>query len=225
MVEKIDQFYDEAYEEVMGTGLIGSFWRFIHNQMNRTIDWPPTPIVLEVGAGHGQHYDQTNPDCALFIETDIREAMGYTENFVKADLLRRGRIKRKVNAEILAGVPDNSIDIVIATCILAHLTNAKSALSEWRRVTKIGGSIIIYVPCEPGLFLRFIRSLSTARKFKSKGIEQKEIHWLEHRNHYLFLDILLHKVFGSDSTKIRKFPFKHLPWDLNLYSIYTVTKL
>ena len=225
MVGKIDLFYDEAYEKVMGTGLIGLFWKFIHKQMNRTIEWHPTSVVLEVGAGHGQHYDQTNPESALYIETDIRESMGYTSNFQKTDLSLQGRLKRKMNAEVLTDIPNDSIDVLVATCILAHLTNPENALAEWRRVTKVGGSIIIYVPCEPGILLRFTRILSTAKKFKSVGIEQREIHWLEHRNHYLFLQILLHKAFSADTTKIRKFPFKYLLWDLNLYSIYTVTKL
>jgi SAM-dependent methyltransferase len=221
----IDVFYDDAYEQVMGTGLIGKYWKLIHSQIEALRDSRHDSIVLEVGAGHGQHFDQTNSSSALYIETDIRKSMGYELPFEKNDLLLRGRIKRNANAEDFSKIPSNSIDSIVVTCVLAHLTNPELALCEWRRVLKLGGSLVVYIPCEPGLALRVVRFFTTRRKFASRGVRQQDLHWLEHRNHYLYLKLLIRNVFVNDSVRFLRYPLHLLPWDLNLYCLTSIKKL
>jgi ubiquinone/menaquinone biosynthesis C-methylase UbiE len=223
--QAIDVFYDDAYEEVMGTGLIGKYWQLIHKQIEKLSQPAHESTVLEIGAGHGQHFDQTNPVSLLYIETDIRESMGYEIDLRKKDLNLTGRIKRLANAENLSVIPDSSVDSVVVTCVLAHLTNPDVALAEWRRILKIGGNLVVYIPCEPGLILRVVRFFTTRRKFKRFGVRQEDLHWLEHRNHFLYLKLLIRGVFKGDRVRFFKHPFALLPWDCNLYYILYVIKV
>ena len=34
MKNSIEEFYEDGYEQVMGTGLVGLYWKFIHKKMN-----------------------------------------------------------------------------------------------------------------------------------------------------------------------------------------------
>lgn len=224
MPKEVDLFYDQSYEEEMGTGLIGIFWRFIHRQLSRIVASTDNSIIFEIGAGHGQHFDSAFHKSRLYIETDIRQSFGYLKTFSDKDLNLSGRIKRVMNAEALILVPNNSVDRVVVTCVLAHLRNPDTALIEWRRIVKPDGRLVIYIPCEPGLFLRFSRYFTTRKKLNSLGVNQDAIHWLEHRNHFPYLQLLIKQAFRNDNVQVKRFPFACLPWDLNLYAIISIDK-
>ena len=224
MTKEVDLFYDQSYEEAMGTGLIGTFWRFIHRQISHIVASSDDSIIFEIGAGHGQHFDSALPKCRLYIETDIRQSFGYLKEFSPKDLNLSGRIKRAMNAEDLGLVPNDSVDRVIVTCVLAHLRNPDAALMEWRRIVKPNGTLVIYIPCEPGILLPFIRYFTTRRKLNSLGVDQDAIHWLEHRNHFPYLQLLVKQVFRNDKVRVKRFPFAYLSWDLNLYAIISIDK-
>jgi len=224
MRDPIEEFYDEGYELVMGTGLVGLYWRFIHRQLNKYAKFASNTSILEIGAGHGQHFDQTNPVSRSYFETDIRKSMGYDKHFEISDLNLLGRNKRLLNGEDLTVIPNESFDVVLSTCVIAHLDNPASALVEWRRVLKVGGKLVFYVPCEPGLFLRLTRYFSTRIKFNRLGIRQQEINDLEHRNHFPYLRLLILKTLGKEGLKEIRYPFRKLPWDLNHFSIFVLTK-
>ena len=224
MNNPIEDFYEDGYEQIMGTGLVGLYWKFIHKKINSYIEFTPSTTVLEIGAGHGQHFDQTLPASLSYLETDRRQTLGYNKDFEVSDLKLLGRNKRLLNGEDLSVIPDHSFDVVISTCVLAHLSNPDSALPEWHRVLKPGGVLIFYVPCEPGLFLRLTRYFSTRIKFNRMGINQREIHDLEHRNHFPYLWLLIKKTFTDTYYKEYRFPFRKLPWDFNHFAIFVVSK-
>jgi ubiquinone/menaquinone biosynthesis C-methylase UbiE len=222
--EEIEHFYAETYECLMGRGAIGLFWRYIHSRLDKNSNCSSNTILLEIGAGHGQHFKLTSLKPALYIETDIRQSMGYSVSFKESDFQLQGCIKRFLDAESLSEIPSGTIDSIIVSCVLAHLNDPEKALTEWRRVLKPGGCLSLYIPCEPGLFLRLVRYFTTRRKLKSLGIVQSNLHWLEHKNHYPSMHFLVKRTFSFDSTQIRLFPFRYFLWDMNLFSLIKIVK-
>lgn len=216
----LNDYYQNQYIDVMGTGFIGRYWKKIHQRMAEDLI-SITDVVLEVGAGNGEFFKNTKPNCRIYIETDI----GLRENrklaVSKDDFALTGHISRVLDAEDLSTIEDATIDVIVATCLFAHLRNPEKALSEWRRVVKPEGRIAIYVPCEPGIGLRLIRRYTTNRKFKKNGYSQNETHWDEHIQHFPRMNYLIEKKF-KNSVRSKFYPLKIKLWDFNLYVIYKV---
>ena len=222
---EIDNYYANFHHQIHGTGIVGWYWHRIYSHMSSRLQIDKAYKVLEVGAGSGQFYNNLNPGSALYIETELRKSDEYEIAIHSGDLELEGRIKRIANAEDLSAYNDNSFDVVLATCVLAHLTNPEIALKEFRRVARTGGQIIFYIPCEPGFFLRLVRYFTTRLKFRKHGIRQSDLHWLEHRNHYLFLEFLAKRTFLNDFMKIQKFPIPGMSWNFSLYCLISIKKL
>lgn len=220
----LEKFYLNAYQDVMGKGAIGFLWKFIHRKLDSKIEIPANSIILELGSGHGQHFSQFKPPFKLYIQSDFQEMLGFKDFFKVEDLGQFGMVKRWIDAEDLKLIPSGSIDCVIMTCVLSHLNNPQKSLSEIRRVLKNSGTFRVYLPCEPGLFLRFARFFTTKRKLRAKGIIQEDIHWMEHRNHYPGMIFWIRKIFEVDIIAKKTYPFNWLSWDLNLFSIIRITK-
>jgi ubiquinone/menaquinone biosynthesis C-methylase UbiE len=205
----------------MGTGNIGRMWRFIHRKMERPFDGQLYPRILEVGAGNGEHLKALKCNYTEYVATDIRIDI-LLQNTVKTNELRIV----SADAENLP-FEDSYFDRVIITCVLPHLEAPFLAIQELYRVSKKGGKITIYVPCEPGLILRLIRFFSTSRKAKKMNIKNIGlIHYFEHRNYYLAIDTFIKEINfkNNASLKSRYFPFRFLTWNFNLFKIYQITK-
>jgi ubiquinone/menaquinone biosynthesis C-methylase UbiE len=180
--------------------------------------------VLELGCGQGQHLKFVKQPVEEYIESDLR-----LENIPVRDIASKNVniekvVRTQLDSEILSPIKSESIDRVIATCLLAHLPNPESALIEWRRVTKQGGSISIWVASEPGLLLRVLRQLTTVRKARRRGLNHLSFLYREHRNHYPYLQVLIRDVFESDHISVRSFPASYMSWNLSLWKIITITK-
>lgn len=63
-------------------------------------------------------------------------------------------VRRRVIAEAgrLTDVPDGAYDAVLSSHVLEHLANPIGALSEWRRVVRPGGHVLLIVPHRDGTF-------------------------------------------------------------------------
>jgi ubiquinone/menaquinone biosynthesis C-methylase UbiE len=210
-------YYQGQYQDVMGTGITGRFWAFIHKSMARNLICE-NDIVLELGAGNGEFYRNVSPTCKLYLETDIERRDDRLSRMKTSDLSKSGKLNLQLDAQNLEGLPDNCVDVVIATCLLMHLSDPDLALREWKRVLKVGGKMVVYIPAEPGLGLRMTRYLTTRRKFKKVGINQAGSHWTEHIQHYPRIIHILNSVFGK-SCSVKKFPFNFFVWDFNLFAI------
>jgi phosphatidylethanolamine/phosphatidyl-N-methylethanolamine N-methyltransferase len=213
----LDDFYANYYSKIFGSGLVGKIAGFVH----WLIEYPYKQdrffsTVLEVGAGEGQHFKFIKHNYNLYIENDIRESIHQTfSNQLQKNLS---------NAEDLDGIESNSVDRLIATCLLVHLLEPEKALQNWSRVVKKGGQLNIFVPVEPSILLRFFRFFVTSRKAKKFGLDHKAIHYREHRNMWIFCDLLIRETFHASKIRVRKFPTKLLPWNLRLFDIYEITK-
>jgi ubiquinone/menaquinone biosynthesis C-methylase UbiE len=119
---------------------------------------------------------------------------------------------------------DSKFDRVVVTCLLVHLENPEKCLLELRRVCKPGGVITIYLPCEPGLFLRLVRKFTTELKTQRVSqLDPKLIHFLEHRTSHESIVYFSKKIFGDKKMSKDYWPFKLISWNLNLFAIFQVS--
>lgn len=221
-IDNIDAFYINHYEAVMGTGLVGKMWKFIHKSLDKPFFGLSEISLIEVGSGNGQHFTFSKISTREYIEVDIRNTDNLSKDLVKAKV--HGQKFILDDATYLIKFPDSYFDGLIATCVLAHLRDLEAALINWRRVVKHGGILSIYIPNEPGIILRALRFITTKRKLKKYGYDQESIHWREHLNHFLQMRSMIKDVFQEDSIKFKNFPFTFLTWNLGLYTLVEIRK-
>jgi phosphatidylethanolamine/phosphatidyl-N-methylethanolamine N-methyltransferase len=213
-------YFQEAYQEVMYTGIVGIYSRLVHRLMERPHKKKNTPVVLEVGSGSGQHAEFVLSKYEKYYQTDIDSGL-----LSKHQTTDSRFILMTVDAQNLSFFNDNSVDRLIATCLLAHLDFPEKALREWRRVVKTGGSLSIYIPSEPGMLLRLLRVILVAPKSRSLGQNHVSMVCRDHRNHYPGMREMINHVFEGDSINRNRFPSKFLGWNFSLFEIYQIQKL
>lgn len=213
----IDEYYENHYESVINSGLVGKFSSHYHYLIEKNFTGKKFKKILELGAGKGQHLRFLKCEYEEYLQTDIR-LPDHTD-------MNTGNkvIWSLADAQDLSNFENGQFDRTIATCLIAHLPNPEKAISEWRRVTsKSTGVVSIYVPCEPSNLLRLAQRLSTRRKAKRLGIDYSSMHYREHRNHYFFVKALILDIFKEDRIKVIGFPSRFLPFDLKLYEIFQI---
>lgn len=213
-VSSADKVYLQSYESIFNSGAIGAVAKWTHQSLERAIK--PTdryPIVLEVGAGHGQHLEYIRHDFDKYFETDLRSELLPKREFDKRI------VQLKVDAEDLSAFSDQSIDRLIASCVLIHLNNPETALKEWHRVIAKTGSLDIYISPEPGWALRLARRLSTGRKIKKLVHNHPLFHYREHRYSYLYLKAIIDNEFKDFEVSYRSYPIPLLSWNLCLWKV------
>ena len=217
-----DEYYEMYYPLILGGGGIGAAAALTHKSLERfPKNWPMHfENVLEIGAGNGEHFRFVKHNFNLYVESDVRIKL-LSNNSLNGRLDERV-VQQELNANQLSGVASNSFDRLIATCVLIHLENPALVLSEIRRILKDRGVASLYIPCEPGLMLRFFRYWTTARKGRKLGVDHLFFHYNEHRFHVLYLQAALREVFESDKVILTRYPFKFFSWNFNLWQIYQI---
>jgi len=95
--------------------------------------------VLEVGCGDGLHAARYD-DLFEYVGVDLSSSL-----VEKTTTQISGGAALQMDALNLA-FEDESFESVVGTAILHHLSDPKTALSEWCRVTKAGGSVTLMEP-------------------------------------------------------------------------------
>lgn len=212
-----NDFYSSHYEVIYGEGFINRMWNYIHKHLDRPFLNLSNLEIVEVGAGHSQHLQKTHLQFKKYVEVDIRELSQVNHRESDSRTMRV-----LTDAQSLEPFHEGEFNLLIATCLLAHLEDPELALRNFRRVIRNGGHLSLYVPCEPGILLRSARRFTTRRKIENFGYKHKWLHWREHRNHYLFLESLIEQVFVCDTIRVSKFPLPMLTWDFNLYAHFVI---
>lgn len=177
--------------------------------------------ILEIGAGSGEHLKYVEIPYDHYLMTDISD-QGAEK---LSTILRDGKIEfAKADVQKLP-FEDGSFDRLIATCVMAHVSDPFKAFSEIRRVLRISGNATILLSADPGLLLRFLRSLLVKHKMKNLPLDYDLYNALSHRNSYPNLRIIAKEVFKNDLLEFRHFPFRFPSWNLSTHVILHVKKI
>ena len=219
----IEVYYKEFYSQMMGhdsTGLMSFLWKYPHKIMEKPFKTNSRLRILELGSGEGEHLQFVRSDFSEYLATDIDQV-----RLEKLSVELPGKVgTQRVDASLLP-FEDETFDRVIATCLIAHLPEPEKSLMEWRRVLKPGGSISIYVPCEPGFSLRLFRKLITAPKAKKLGFEGFNLYISrDHVNDAFRILNIAAETFRKDRQKLVFRPFFVRSWYLNLFCVIQVKK-
>jgi ubiquinone/menaquinone biosynthesis C-methylase UbiE len=219
----VEYYYQHFYRKMIGldsTGLLSLLWKFPHWLMERSHKSNKHFTILELGVGEGEHIQFVKNDYEKYIALDLDgDRLKHIEklNFPRV-------MTQQGNAEQLE-FPDSTFDRLIATCLLVHLDDPETALREWERVLKPGGTLTIYVPCEPGLALKIFRNLITKPKAKKMGYDGYDLFIA--RDHKTSADrvvTLCRFIFGPKRMNVRYYPFLIHSWYLNLFSVIHIKK-
>lgn len=221
-----DDYYGKIYKKLQRTGV--QCWgnslidRLIESRVERFEDMK----ILELGASSGEHlrYVDKEPKWHSYIGLDINPGISDPELY--ANLMNNESSSNLPNITFVKGsaenlpFEDNSFDLIIATCLLAHVRDAEKVLQEARRVVKDNGQITIGLPTDPGILNRLIKKIFTYPKMKRLGILNPKLEYArEHINAVGNLVELIKFNFSDDLLELRFFPFIVRSWNLNLVVI------
>jgi len=219
-----ENFYDKTYKAMFyDKGKATLATKFLHKSLEKLPNKSRQafPLTLEIGGGEGLHFEYVKSEFQKYLLTDIRSSELAPE--AKQAMLA-GKLEFSLeNAESLS-IRDSFVDRTIFACVLHHLSDPEKALMEARRVTKPGGVISIYLPCDPGLVYRILRKLFTHKISRKLGIDYELENVREHINHYYQLEKLIKEVFKNDVKKLKKFPISFFSYDFNIFTILHITK-
>lgn len=212
-----DAYYETQYTDAQRRGLQGWGNSLVDRQVERRGRTHPTGRTLEIGASSGEHLAFV-PDAtrsATYIALDMRPCV--TEPELARSIAESGICDFVAGDATSMPFADETFDRTVSTCVLAHVDDPESTFRELRRVTRTGGSVVIGMPCDPGLANRAIKRLVTYRSMRRAGIENPPLDYArEHRNGISNLVQLAHEVFREDDTRLHYFPLRVPSWNLNL---------
>lgn len=217
-----DEYYQNYYSAILAKRSINFMEKIVHKTIERKIpNLNENCEIFEIGAGNGEHLAFVKHKYGKYYETDIRidQLINSTKHRIKTNKI----VQKKFNANDLASLESDTIDRFILTCVLMHLDNVKTVLTELRRVGKNNSVISIYVPCEPGLLLRLARYFTTAKNAKKIGIDHLNFHYQEHRYHILHISEVIKNVFADDKITRTRFPINYFSWNFNLWEVYQIS--
>lgn len=173
--------------------------------------------ILEIGAGNGEHL--------RFVKQNFREYIMVDKQKPKQLLFKNKKVKfieKDINDCVFK---PNSFDRVIITCVLHHLDNPFSMLTKIKIWLKPGGTVSIFLPCDPGIIVRLSRAFFVNPKAKKLGFYKYHLlNALEHKNHVWGLQIILKEIFHKYNISITYYPFNIPSNNFNLFSIWQITK-
>ena len=208
--------YFESHYSDLTTSWLGNYVNdYFHKKMESSLPLDNYSKVLELGSLHGYHKRFVKHSYEIYYETDI-----LTKN---KQTIGKDYIKMNQDAENLKDFKDNSVDRIIATCLLAHLKNPEKTLQEIKRVIKKDGTVTLWVANDPSILLRVIQVLFRKPAFKKKGLDYDALQYRQHINYFTQINFLINYEF-KDFTIIKKsLPFKKFWYHFNLVTIYQIS--
>lgn len=121
--------------------------------------------ILDVGCGTGYN---------LTLLARYGQAQGLDMSAEALDFCRRRGVNdvRLHEADELP-FPDASFDLVTAFDVIEHITDDRAALSEFQRVLRPGGLLLVYTPALPWLYNEHDRIVHHKRRYRRVELEEK----------------------------------------------------
>jgi ubiquinone/menaquinone biosynthesis C-methylase UbiE len=214
-------FFKKIYYSNVSKLVSDKFHRFL--EKNREDNFP---ITLELAATHGQHLDFVKHTYNSYILSDF---------IVNETLIAKSREKLNVSVMTLdvrdlTTLDQDSIDRIVVTCLLHHLTEVPQALEQMIRVLKAKTGVIdILLPNDPSLIWNLGRILFTVPRVLLAGKTWRE-YWKyvddEHVNNInqILMDINEAAIQQNLKISYSKLPFNHAPRVFTFFTRVSITK-
>jgi len=95
--------------------------------------------IADIGCGTGRHWQKIyskNPSYLIGFDVSGSMLEQLKSKFPFAHT-------QKTTDNLLASLPDSSIDMIISTLTVAHIKNIEEAIASWSRVLKMGGELVV----------------------------------------------------------------------------------
>lgn len=226
-----DRYYAEAFESVNYEGAAGFATRLIHRRLEAVVPrHQHFATVLELGAAHGEHIAYVQHGFDRYIMTDLIDRGIDPSRHAPPEGTGLRRVELGIQDATRLEVPDASIDRVLHTCLLHHVSTVPAMFAEIRRVLRPGGLYTAYLPCDPGILYRAAQRVTTGRRIRralrdgAYTMTPAYLRALEHPNHYAAIRGALMHAFRSDQIVAKHFPFPAPLWNLNFFSVVAVVR-
>jgi len=225
------KWYAQEYERTSYKSAAGLGHQMFHKQLEAPFAATDHfSRVLEIGANRGEHLTFVRHSYDVYVELDLACPDRASEGLNRTTSVKSDNSHDKVVAFVQGDVQhlphaSRSFDRVIPTCVLHHVNDAEKALLEVRRVTRPGGIVSLFLPCDPGTLFRIARRLGPVRAAHKRGLRAVKIlvDARDHRNHVFSLRVLIQHTFRNDLIEVSGFPLSHMPPDLSLWYLYRIT--
>lgn len=222
-------FYNSAYSKVLNTGIVGKLQKKVHKLIDAPLEKSYYGKVLELGSGDLAHLSQFRKKYDFYEVTDIRFNHERIQELRKKVITDYSNDHLNISFSKLdaqdGDIAENSQDLIIATCLLIHLNSPQIALTKWKKALRRDGELVIYIPCDPGLFIRLARFLFTKPKQKRAGISNPSLLYaLEHVTSFEVLKQLVSYEFHEFQVDVKYWPFPLIKsWNLNLFAVFHIS--
>lgn len=210
-------YYSENYTQAHRQGIQGIGNSLVDLAVERFARRRPNAEILEIGASSGEQFKfvKQDPTISTYVALDLLP--GVSNPDLAKSLRRSGGLVFTAADAAQLPFPDATFDLVVSTCVWAHVVKPECVLRELRRVTKKSGRIVLCMPCDPGVVNCLAKVLITYRQMRKAGIKEPKLSYArEHINPIHNLIELTRHVFASDKLKMHYFPFNVPSWNLNL---------
>jgi ubiquinone/menaquinone biosynthesis C-methylase UbiE len=219
----VSKWYTEQYQSCTYCNAAGFSQRFMHRSLERKhTETTHLERVLEIGANRGEHLAYVRHTFGTYYLTDIQ---AYEKSVLPKTELRTGLVFQKEDATCLS-FNNETFNRVLCSCVLHHVSDAETALTELRRVLTCGGSADIFLSSDPGFLFRLGRYLGPVREAKKLGLDgvKRLVDARDHRNHVAGLTRLIRHVFRNDLISERSYPVRFMSWNLSFWKIFNIVK-
>lgn len=233
--EILTQYYSESYKMIFNSGAQSFGTNSFHKAVEKYWESNEPKVILEIGAGNGEHFKFVNADSLVNLEKYIALDIKTPENLIHSNF--SNKLEWLISDASNLPLEQHSVDRVVVTCLLHHVKDPFQVLLEIKRVLKPGGEFAIVMPTDPGILNRLIKKIITKPKMKKFNIQSPNLLYaFEHPNKIdqllTFLEILFAQEnkefrdnnnfpYESKSSKLifKYAPFKFPSWNFNYFIV------
>ena len=213
-----DFYTGNNYNQHMYNGLIGFFMTLSHKRMEKSKK--KKERVLEIGPGTHPHINYLKHEFDEYYVVDkIKELSTFYENNKKVKFIHQEGDKLPF--------PDNYFDRVIISHCLEHIVYPEKVLLDIYAKLKVGGSVTIGLPTDPGIMWRVGKFISANFLINKNYNFSKDKYYYftakDHVNSIFSLIPIIKKNFNKINFE-RFEPFKIPLIDFNLFYIIDIQK-